>query len=373
MRTALQQSKRIVVKIGTSTLTYETGRLNLQRIEQLVRQIADLINRGKEVILVSSGAVGAGLPVLGLTEKPKDISTKQAAAAVGQGILLHMYEKLFREYGITVGQILLTREDSVMKKRYVNLRNALLSLISLQVVPVINENDVVAVDELKIGDNDTLSAVVASIVEADLLIVLSDIDGLYTANPNTHSEAKLIPQIDEITPAITALAGEAGSSLGTGGMVTKLEAATIAVTSGVHMVIANGSRPNVLTELIDGESIGTHFVPKEDKPHMKKRWLAFGSRLQGSVSVDDGCANALLKHGSSLLAVGITDVQGSFNEGETVSVFHNKVEIGRGIVNFSSLEIEKIKGLKTDAIVGVLGVSSSFDEVIHRDNLVILR
>lgn len=373
MRDALQQSKRIVVKIGTSTLTYDTGRLNLQRIEQLVRQIADLINRGKEVILVSSGAVGAGLPVLGLTEKPKDISTKQAAAAVGQGILMHMYEKLFREYGITVGQILLTREDSVMKKRYVNLRNALLSLISLHVVPVINENDVVAVDELKIGDNDTLSAVVASIVEADVLILLSDIDGLYTANPSTHPEATLIPSIEEITPEIFALAGDAGSNLGTGGMVTKLEAATIAVASGVHMIIANGGQSNVLTELIDGKSVGTHFIPKEDKPHLKKRWMAFGSRLQGTITVDKGCADALLKHGSSLLPVGITNVSGRFHEGETVSVCFGNDEIGRGIVNFSSDDIEAIKGLKTDEIVKVLGINSSFDEVIHRDNLVILR
>lgn len=373
MREVIKNAKRIVIKVGTSTLTYDNGRLNLERIEALVRQISDLYNRGKEVVLVSSGAVGAGLPLLGLHEKPKDIATKQAAAAVGQGVLLHIYEKLFREYGIVVGQLLLTRDDSVMKNRYVNLRNTLVSLISMQVIPIINENDVVAVDELKIGDNDTLSAMVASIVEADLLIILSDIDGLYTANPQSDPMAELIPTINSITPDVMKLAGGAGTSRGTGGMITKLEAALIAVNSGCHMIIANGSRPGIISAIANGEDIGTHFIRSTGKPHMKKRWLAFGSRLKGTLHVDEGCARAIQEKGSSLLAVGIKSVTGGFLEGETVSVYYNDEEIGRGMVNFSSQEINKIKGLKTEDMAKTLEINSTFDEVIHRDNLVVLR
>ena len=327
MREALQQAKRIVVKVGTSTLTHENGRLNILRIESLVKQLADLANQGKEVILVSSGAVGAGLAPLGLKEKPKDIATKQAAAAVGQGILLHMYEKLFGEYGHTVGQVLLTREDSTKRSRYVNLRNTLLSLLTLGVIPIINENDVVAVDELKIGDNDTLSASVASIIEADMLIILSDIEGLYTANPQTDPTATLIEEVDQITPHIYEISGGAGSSRGTGGMYTKIEAANIAVNSGVHMVIALGAAPLVISRVASGEKVGTHFVPRTTKPHMKKRWMAFGSRLQGTIIVDEGCAHALMTQGSSLLAVGITAVEGEFDEGETVSIVFEGEEI----------------------------------------------
>ncbi len=370
MRKSLMEAKRIVVKVGTSTLTYENGRLNLQHIETLVRQISDLSNRGKEVILVTSGAVGAGLPLLGLTEKPKDIATKQAAAAVGQGVLLHIYEKLFREYGLVVGQVLLTREDSAFQDRFVNLRNTLLSLLSMKVIPIINENDVVAVDELKIGDNDTLSAVVSSIVDADLLIILSDIDGLYTANPHSDPEATLIDTVESVTPQIMALAGGAGSSLGTGGMITKLEAATIATNSGVHMIIASGSTPSVLQRIMDGEMLGTHFV-RGQHPHMNKRWLAFGSRLKGALMVDDGCAKALIEKGSSLLPVGILEVRGEFTKGATVSVYHGDEEIGRGMVNFSSADILRIKGLQSDAIAEALQIESTYDEVIHRDNLVI--
>ena len=235
-RELLTKAKRIVVKVGTSTLTYDTGRLNLRRIEAIVKQLADLANQGKEIILVSSGAVGAGLAPLGFKEKPKDLVMKQAAASVGQGVLLHMYEKLFREYGHTVGQILLTREDSTNRSRYINLRNTLYALISLGVIPILNENDVVSIDEFKIGDNDTLSAIIASTVEADLLIILSDIEGLYTANPQANPDAELISEVEAITPHIYEISGGAGTARGTGGMYTKIEAANIAVNSGVHMV-----------------------------------------------------------------------------------------------------------------------------------------
>lgn len=373
MREALQKAKRVVIKVGTSTLTYDNGLLNLERIELLVRQMADLSNQGKEVILVSSGAVGAGMPVLGFKERPKDIAVKQAAAAVGQGLLLQLYEKLFREYGIVVGQVLLTRADSVMQSRYANLRNTLKSLLDLRVIPIINENDVVAVDELKIGDNDTLSAMVASIVEADILIILSDIEGLYTANPHQNPDAKLISTVEELTPEIIGLAGGAGSSLGTGGMITKMDAAQIAINSGVHMVIASGQRENVLRQVMKGEEVGTWFLAADNKPHMKKRWIAFGAKLKGCVYVDKGCAEAILYTGSSLLAVGITDVSGTFNREDTVSIRYGDEEIGRGIIDFDAEEVNKIKGLKMDEISKVLGEEHQEVAVIHRDNLVVFR
>lgn len=372
-RELLTKAKRIVVKVGTSTLTYDTGRLNLRRIEAIVKQLADLANQGKEIILVSSGAVGAGLAPLGFKEKPKDLVMKQAAASVGQGVLLHMYEKLFREYGHTVGQILLTREDSTNRSRYINLRNTLYALISLGVIPILNENDVVSIDEFKIGDNDTLSAIIASTVEADLLIILSDIEGLYTANPQTNPDAELISEVEAITPHIYEISGGAGTSRGTGGMYTKIEAANIAVNSGVHMVVASGAHNDSIEVIAAGGLRGTHFVARDTKPHMKKRWMAFGTRLKGSVSVDAGCANALLKKGSSLLPVGIIGVSGNFQEGETISILFNGEEIARGMVNFSSQDIEQIKGCNSHEITKRLQVENAHTEVIHRDNLVILR
>lgn len=372
-RELLTKAKRIVVKVGTSTLTYDTGRLNLRRIEAIVKQLADLANQGKEIILVSSGAVGAGLAPLGFKEKPKDLVMKQAAASVGQGVLLHMYEKLFREYGHTVGQILLTREDSTNRSRYINLRNTLYALISLGVIPILNENDVVSIDEFKIGDNDTLSAIIASTVEADLLIILSDIEGLYTANPQTNPDAELISEVEAITPHIYEISGGAGTARGTGGMYTKIEAANIAVNSGVHMVVASGAHNDSIKVIAAGGLRGTHFVARDTKPHMKKRWMAFGTRLKGSVSVDAGCANALLKKGSSLLPVGIIGVSGNFQEGETISILFNGEEIARGMVNFSSQDIEQIKGCNSHEIIKRLQVENAHTEVIHRDNLVILR
>lgn len=372
-RELLTKAKRIVVKVGTSTLTYDTGRLNLRRIEAIVKQLADLANQGKEIILVSSGAVGAGLAPLGFKEKPKDLVMKQAAASVGQGVLLHMYEKLFREYGHTVGQILLTREDSTNRSRYINLRNTLYALISLGVIPILNENDVVSIDEFKIGDNDTLSAIIASTVEADLLIILSDIEGLYTANPQTNPDAELISEVEAITPHIYEISGGAGTARGTGGMYTKIEAANIAVNSGVHMVVASGAHNDSIEVIAAGGLRGTHFVARDTKPHMKKRWMAFGTRLKGSVSVDAGCANALLKKGSSLLPVGIIGVSGNFQEGETISILFNGEEIARGMVNFSSQDIEQIKGCNSHEIIKRLQVENAHTELIHRDNLVILR
>ena len=307
-RSQLKAAHRIVVKVGTSTLTHANGKLNYSRIEYLVRELADAVNSGKQILLVSSGAVGAGMDRLGWKEKPKTIPAKQAAAAVGQGILMHTYEKLFGEYGQIVAQVLLTREDSVNRKRYANSRNTLLTLLEIGVIPIINENDAVAIDELKIGDNDTLSANVAAIVDADLLIILSDVDGVYTANPQKDPGARLIEEISEVTPEVEAICGGAGTMRGTGGMLTKMAAARMAMNSGIVMVIASGAKDGIIQAVLSGSQVGTLFPPLQNRLQFRKRWLAFGARIKGRLMVDRGCAQALQNSGSSLLAAGIKSV-----------------------------------------------------------------
>ncbi|MBU7005941.1 glutamate 5-kinase [Phosphitispora fastidiosa] len=359
--------KRIVIKVGSSTLSYPNGRLNITQMERLVRELADLQNRGMEVILVSSGAQGAGIGKMGMSRRPKTIPEKQAAAAIGQGLLMHMYEKLFSEYGITVAQVLLTREDIMDRKRFLNARNALNALLGMETIPIINENDTIAVEEIRFGDNDALSALVASLIEAELLIILSDIAGLYTGNPSTDKDATLIPLVTEINEDIEHTAGGSGSRLGTGGMVTKLQAAKVAMNSGFPMIIASGSEKRIVRRIIAGEQLGTLFLPRENRLHSKKRWIAFGSNVQGIIIIDSGARKALTEEGKSLLPSGIVSVEGAFEIGNTVSVFHEDKEIGRGIVNYSSLEIDIIRGKKTREIAKILGYKD-FDEVIHRDN-----
>ncbi|WP_182188195.1 glutamate 5-kinase [Pectinatus frisingensis] len=371
-RIGLKNAGRIIVKIGTSTLNYPTGKLNIQRIECLVRQLADLNNRGKEILLVTSGAVGAGLARMNKKHKPDNVPEKQALAAIGQGILMHIYEKLFNEYGQTVAQVLLTKENSVRYSQYINSRNALLALLQMQVIPIINENDVVAVDQLKIGDNDTLSAIVASIVDADALILLTDIDGLYDKNPQLYPDAKFIEKITNITPKIERAAGGAGTKLGTGGMYTKIQAAKIATSSGVTMVIANGSRENILTDIIAGRNVGTIFPAREIHLKRRKSWLAFGKNIAGSITVDHGCELALVNNGSSILAAGITDFDGEFAAGNTVRVLTpDSREIARGIINYDSAVLAKIKGHNTGEFSSLI-TGKMYDEVIHRDNMVLM-
>ena len=256
---------KVVIKLGTSTLAHETGRLNIRRVEELCKVISDLKNAGNEVIMVSSGAIGMGVGKLGLKEKPKDIPTKQAAAAIGQCELMYTYDKLFSEYNHTVAQILLTDEDIADDGRCANFKNTLCRLLELDVIPIINENDTIATDEIVIGDNDTLGAIVAKTIKADLLIILSDIDGLYTADPHKNKDAVLVNRVDEITDEIVAMTGGAGTALGTGGMVTKIKAAKIATAGGSDMVIANGSNPQLLYSIINGEEVGTRFVAKKEK------------------------------------------------------------------------------------------------------------
>lgn len=372
-RELLQKKNRIVVKVGSSTLTHETGKLNYHRIERLAMEIADLANQGKEMVLVSSGAVSAGMGPLGLSARPKTIREKQAVAAVGQGVLMHTYEKMFREYGQNVGQVLLTRMDAQDRKKFMNSRNTLLTMLQMGVIPIINENDVVAIDEFKIGDNDTLSAMVSNFIEADLLIILSDVDGLYTANPQTHPEARIIPVVTEVDKHVYDIAGGAGSSIGTGGMYTKIQAASIATSSGVDMVIASGSEDGVLRRICQGEDVGTWFTAKDSNLHTKKRWLLSGGKARGSLIVDGGCRNALVEHGSSLLPVGITAVEGEFHEGDIVNVMYEGLVIAKGIVNYNSESVEAIKRHKTDDIEKILGHEGVYEEVIHRDNLVVMQ
>lgn len=362
---------RLVVKVGSSSLTHQTGKLNLAQLERIVREIADLVNQGKEVVLVTSGAIGAGMGRMGLNGKPKTMPEKQAAAAVGQGLLLHMYEKFFSEYGYTVGQVLLTREDVADRRRYLNARNTLNALLSYSVIPIVNENDTVGVEEIRLGDNDTLAALVAGLVDAELLVLLSDIDGLFTGNPRLSSDAVLIPMVDEITPEIERLAGGVGSILGTGGMGTKIHAARITMNSGIPMVIANGGQEGAVRRLLAGEVMGTIFLPKETRLHARQRWIAFVSDVQGAIRVDDGATAALLQAGKSLLPIGVVQVEGRFEPGNVVSVLNTAGdEIARGIVNYSAEEVRLIRGRKTDEIAEILGCKD-YDEVIHRNNLVI--
>lgn len=371
-RERLSQARRIVVKVGTSTITYPNGQLNLNRLEKLVRELSDLKNSGRQMILVSSGAVGAGMARLGYSRRPKDVAEKQALAAVGQGILLRIYERLFDEYGQTVAQVLLTKENSVHHNLYVNARRTLGRLLELGIIPIINENDAVSADELKIGDNDNLSAMVATLVDADLLIILSDIDGLYTANPAVDPAATLISRVEEITPDIEGIAGSAGSSLGTGGMMTKIDAAKIAMSAGVAMVIAKGETDGILHSVAEGAEVGTLFAPKDARLKLRKRWLAFGRRLDGVITVDDGCAEALREKGKSLLAAGIKSVEGSFETGATVRIIDLLGrEIARGIVRYDSRSIRSIAGLSTKEIAAKIP-SGDGQPVVHRDDMVII-
>jgi glutamate 5-kinase len=372
-RSGLKAAKRIVVKVGTSTLTYPSGHLNLKHLEKLVRQIADLHNSGREVILVTSGAVGAGVGRLGLKKKPGTIPERQAVAAIGQGLLMQVYTKFFSEYGLTTAQILLTREDMSNRRRYLNARNTLLMLVNeYRAIPIINENDTIATEELQLrfGDNDTLAALVAGLIGADLLILLSDIDGLFTEDPRKDEKAKLIPEVRELSSAIWAAAGEAGTQRGTGGMVTKLEAARIATRSGIMMMLASGEEPDVLTKIIEGEMIGTLFHPNSEALVQRERWIAFAGQPQGEVRIDSGAVTALLQFKKSLLPSGVTSVQGRFEVGDLIRVLDDSgKEIARGLSNFGSEEIKKIKGANTANLPNILGYKT-YEEVIHRNNMV---
>jgi len=372
-RETIGKKKRIVVKVGTSSLTYDNGKVNFRYMDHLARQLSDLKNRGLEVILVTSGAIGVGLPVLGFKEKPTFLPYKQACAAVGQGVLMNMYEHLFHEYGQIVAQLLFTKGDAVNSKRYLHMRGTLQALLELGAIPIVNENDAVSADEIKIGDNDTLSAIVASVAEADLLIILSDIQGLYDKDPKNHPDATLIHEVPEFTRELFAIAGGAGTARGTGGMYTKIQAAEICVHSGIDMIIAKSDEEDVLERIMDSEEIGTLFRGENVHPQLKKRDIIIGTAVKGKIFVDEGCKKALLEKGSSLLPVGIVGTEGNFLEGDTVAVYFHNQELARGISHYSASDVNLMKGLRTEKLAEALGTEAPYDTVIHRDNLLIMK
>ena len=364
--------KRIVVKIGSNIIAYGKEGLDTKKISSIAREIAELHNAGYDVVVVSSGAIAAGMKKLGLKGKPKDIKLKQAAAAIGQSSLIWAYERSFGDYGKKVAQVLLTRDDFSDRKKYINAKNTLLTLLSYGIVPIINENDTVATDEIKFGDNDYLASLVAGIIEAERLIVLSDVDGLYTEDPRHSEKAKIIEYVEEITPELELKAGGAGSTIGTGGMYSKILAAKRAVSHGITVHIISGKKDGLLTFLMAGKHCGTVFNPKKEKLSSRKGWLAYGSRSKGSLIIDEGAVKALIHGGKSLLPSGIISVEGDFETGDSVYCLDSKGNrIAKGLINYSSPEIEKIKGRKTSEIENILGYKYS-DEAIHRDNLVLL-
>jgi glutamate 5-kinase len=371
---------RIVAKFGTSLLTGGTEQLDLKVMSSLVAQVAQLRREGKEVVIVTSGAIAAGRQKLGISRKEskekeqKGLPFKQVLAAVGQSYLMQTYEQLFSWYNLTVAQALLTKADLADRAGYLNARNTLLTLIEMGVIAIVNENDVVAIDEIetaKFGDNDNLSATVANLIDADLLVLLTNIDGLYTADPRKDAAARLIRRVEKIDAELERLVSGTTDDLGTGGMVTKLEAARLATSSGITMVIANGHRPDVLTNAAAGQIEGTLFLPQTSRLEAKKRWLLCGLACKGRVTIDKGALGALKDQNKSLLPAGITAVAGDFQRGDIVDIFDDSGRhVGSGIVNYSAADLVKIKGIHSDKIAEVLGYEYG-DEAIHRNNMVV--
>lgn len=372
IKTILNKKNRIVIKIGTNLLADKEKGINTERISIIAQSVASLCADGKNVVLVSSGAIGAGVAALKLKERPKTIPEKQATAAIGQPLLMEAYENAFRKQNCTIAQILLTKDDFVNRSRYVNAKNTFLALFDKNVVPIINENDTVAIEEIKLGDNDNLSALVANLIGADLLIILSDIDGLYSDDPTKNVNAELIPIVEKLSPQIEKLAKSSKSELSTGGMITKIQAAKRCVSAGTAMIIANGKNPNILKEIFSGNFKGTLFLPAEKKLNVRKKWIGFVSHSKGYVVIDDGAKQALTKKQKSLLPSGIVEVTGDFKTHDTISVYDaNGNEIAKGVTAFSASDLNKIKGKKTSEIEKILHRATS-GEVIHRDNLVLV-
>jgi glutamate 5-kinase len=371
LSTLIGPGKRVVIKIGTSLLTAGSRGINHERIGEFARSVSQLHHSGAAVTIVSSGAIGAGVAALGLSSRPKRMPDKQAAAAIGQPILMAAYDAAFKEVGMNVAQILLTNEDFAHRTRFVNARRTMGSLFRSGVIPIINENDTVTVEEIKLGDNDNLSALVANLIDADLLVLLSDVDGLYSDDPRTNPDAELIPVVERITPAIERLAKSPRNPFGTGGMITKIQAAKRCSTAGVAMIIANGAAPGILDDLFAGRGTGTLFLPASASLSERKHWIGFIARPKGSLVIDDGACAALLRRHTSLLPSGVTAVSGEFHKGDTISVCDRLGRIiARGIAEYSAAELSRIKGKRTSDIEAILGRKSS-GEAIHKNNLTI--
>lgn len=369
----LSNVRKIVIKVGTRVLTNEDGSLDKNQIMKLSKQIIDLCSKGYSVVVVSSGAIGAGISALGYRKRPKILPELQASAAIGQGKLIEIYNKCFEKHGYHAAQLLLTRQDFENRQRYLNTCNTLNSLLNFKVVPIINENDTIAVEEIAFGDNDILSALVANLLCADLLILLSSVDGLYEKPPVSGKKNSVISVVDRISEDTKKLAFKIKTELGTGGMESKLEAASVVTNSGEVAVIANGRQPNVLSKIMNFDNVGTLFVPSGKRVDHRKRWIGFVVRPKGKIYVDDGALVALQKKGKSLLPSGILKTDGDFAKGDVVSILNisgNK-EIARGLINYSATDVQKIKGLRTSLLKKTLG-SKPYDEVIHRNNMVLM-
>lgn len=364
--------RRIVVKLGTSVLTAGTPLLSRPRLIELVRQCARLRASNIELIIVSSGALAAGKEQMNFPELPPNVPAKQMLSSVGQLHLMGLYKQFFDIYSIPVGQMLLTRADLQERRRYLNARLTLASLLEHNILPVINENDTVTAEEIRVGDNDNLSAMVATLAEADLLILLTDQTGLFTADPRQDATAQLITDVERIDDRLLASAGDSSTGLGTGGMVTKLRAAETATRGGATVIIASGSLPDVLQRLASGEQIGTRFSPSISRPESRKRWLLAGYTASGRIIVDNGARQALIEHGSSLLPIGVTSVEGDFNRGDTIGIYTSKGrEIARGLAGYHAADVRRIQGRHSRHIESILDYEYG-DAVIHRNDLILL-
>ncbi len=364
---------RIVIKIGSNILAGGAEGLNYKRIQSIARDVAKARGMGHEAVMVSSGAIAAGMKKLGLKEMPREIRMKQASAAVGQSSLMWAYERAFSRHGIKVAQILLTRRTFSERVRYLNAKNTLITLLGFGVVPIINENDTVSTEEIKFGDNDQLAAFVSGLIDAERLIILSDVEGLYSGDPKRDPYAKLIPAVDEITPEVELLAGGSGSVVGTGGMYSKVLAARKALSYGITVNIVSGRKGGLVPDILGGMKRGTEFVAHARKMSSRKHWIAYVVKPAGSIRLDDGAVKALVESGRSLLPSGILLVEGPFKAGDAVYCLDEEgIRIAKGIVNYSSEDTERIRGRQTSEIEDLLGYKYS-DEVIHRDNLVVLK
>jgi len=369
----LSNVSKIVIKIGTRVLTNEDGLLDKNRIMELSKQVVKLRLRGFSVVVVSSGSIGAGISALGLQKRPNILPELQAAAAIGQGKLIEVYNECFKKHGYHAAQLLLTRQDFEDRQRYLNTCNTLHSLLSFKTIPIINENDTISVEEITFGDNDILSALVTNLLRADLLILLSSVDGLYTTPPTSGKSCPVVSVVEFISDDIKKLAFKQKTKEGIGGMESKLEAANIATGSGEAVIIANGMQSEILSKIMNYDNVGTLFIPYNKKITSRKRWIGFTVRPKGRIYIDEGALSALQKKGKSLLPSGVVKVDGKFVKGDVVSIVdvgENK-EIARGLMNYSDDEVRKVKGLRTSLIKKTLGYKP-YDEIIHRDNIVLL-
>jgi glutamate 5-kinase len=365
------EPQTIVIKIGTSSLTQPTGQIAIATIASLVETLSYLSSQGHRVVLVSSGAVGVGCARLNLTERPRKMALKQAVAAVGQGRLMRIYDDLFSSLQQAIAQVLLTRRELMERSTYVNASNTFRELLNLGVIPIVNENDTIATEELKFGDNDTLSALVASLVQADWLFLLTDVDRMYSADPKTVPDAQPIKLVSSNEfEQLQVNAGSSGSQWGTGGMTTKLAAARIATSTGVRTVITQGKQPQNILKILQGADLGTQFEPQPQTDNARKRWITYGLVPMGKLYLDSGAVKAISHQGTSLLPAGIIAVEGEFSASDAVQLCNQEgVELGRGLVNYNSSEIEQIKGHHSNEIAKILGYDGA-DTVVHRNNLV---